>query len=297
MEILIAGDTHGNLPHAQYLVKTAKEHDVDRILQLGDFGYWPHYVAGQHYLDQLNQYCNILNVVFYWIDGNHDKTSRIYQDYGPGDGTLAPEHLDAEGFVKVREYVRYAPRGHRWAWDGCKFVAFGGAYSVDKQDRLDREARKERSSDYTVGGRRSFAGDQWFPEEEMSDEDMARFLEFPGPVDVIVAHDKPRNSNPGWNRKDYLECLPNQDRLALAIKTLDPAFFFHGHLHYAYEDIVLHGHGDLDVHATRVIGLHCDPDAAEGYRGYRIDDSWRIFDTEDARTVDRSITGIPSGSR
>lgn len=40
--ILVAGDTHGNWVHWQrVLLPAAREHKVDGIVQLGDFGYWP----------------------------------------------------------------------------------------------------------------------------------------------------------------------------------------------------------------------------------------------------------------
>jgi predicted phosphodiesterase len=250
MKVLMAGDLHGDLPHAQYLVKIAKKQGCDRILQLGDFGYWPHYKDGQTYLNQLNLYADLNNILVYWVDGNHDKTSRVYEDHGAD--------LDPEGFIRVRKQIRYAPRGHRWTWDGCRFIALGGAYSVDKDWRLEEELRKARKKGLSDD---AFTGDQWFPEEEMSDEDMDRFLLDTSPVDVIVAHDKPRGSNPKWNRKEFLECTPNQDRLQRAVRTLQPAMFFHGHLHYFYADPIISVTGD-QPNATLVIGLHCNMAAA-----------------------------------
>lgn len=278
----MAGDTHGNLVHCQYLVRTAKDKKLDRVLQLGDFGYWPHMDAGIQFLDRLDQFCNILGITFYWVDGNHDKSSMIDELYRLEDGSFDPDCLDPEGFVKVRKFIRYAPRGHRWTWDGCRFIALGGAYSIDKDMRLKEEHWKGENSKWTVAGYRSFAGTYWFPEEEMTDEDMAEILAGDSsPVDVIVAHDKPLAANPGWNRKDYPECLPNQQRLQLAVNTLDPTFFFHGHLHFPYRDIMLHSYvGGDEPHATAVMGLDCDEEAGQGgFHQYRKEDSWYVFDT------------------
>lgn len=270
MKILMVGDLHGTLSHAQYVARTAVEQKCDRIIQLGDFGYWPHYKDGQTYLNQLDLYANLKNITVYWVDGNHDKTSQIYQDHG------ADEDRDPEGFIMVRKQIRYAPRGHRWTWDGCRFIALGGAYSVDKLWRLDQEAKRALKKGLPKG---SFAGTQWFPEEEMTDEDLERFLQDTTPVDVIVAHDKPRSSQLGWNRKDLSECWPNQDRLQRAIRVLNPAAFFHGHLHYYYLDTVRTATGDGMPQFTVVTGLDCDLDSASSV-GYSKLSSWQVFDTD-----------------
>lgn len=262
LRVLLAGDLHGDLQHAQYLVKVAKEQGCDRILQLGDFGYWPHYSWGQTYLNQLNLYADLNNILVYWIDGNHDKTSRVYMDHG------AEEDRDAEGFIKVRKQIRYAPRGHRWTWDGCRFIALGGAYSVDKDERLFREMKRARHKGKEPG---HFAGDEWFPEEEMTDDDMSQILEDQSPVDVIIAHDKPRGSDPGWNRREFVECIPNQDRLQQAVRTLLPALFFHGHLHHFYTDPIM---ATAD-HVTLVAGLHCNASAATS--PYDKTMSWQVL--------------------
>lgn len=250
MRFIVAGDTHMDLAHCQYIVKTARMMGYDRIFILGDFGYWEHMSRGFQFLNKLNTYANILNVQVYFLDGNHDKTSMILEKYGDAD------YRDHEGFILIRPYIRYAPRGHRWTWDECRFAAFGGAYSVDKKLRLD----EEKASSYEPGT-------LWFPEEEMSDHDMDEFLKDQVPVDVIFAHDKPRAANPGPGFDGYVLCLPNQDRLQRALVTLRPKFFYHGHLHHAYEDYVRYN----GPYPTRVIGLDCNQS-----RG----DSWRLFDTE-----------------
>src|SRR4051812_6589522 len=97
-----------------------------------------------------------------------------------------------------------------------RFVALGGAYSVDKQWRVNEE-RKRRAP-----------GTLWFPEEEMTDTEFYRHLAGPSPVDVLLAHDKPRAANPDWNRKDLPECWPNQDRIQAAAVTLKSKLLVHG---------------------------------------------------------------------
>lgn len=270
MKILMAGDTHGNLGHAQYLVRTAKKEGCDRVFVLGDFGAWEHMQDGVKFFNTLSTYCNVNNIRMYFLDGNHDKTSLLLEKYS--------DDRDDEGFMNVRPYIRYAWRGHRWTWDEVKFIALGGAYSVDKDWRLEEERRHPK-----YGG----PGSLWFPEEEMSDADMDTILENGEPVDVILAHDKPRGSNPGWNRKDFPECLPNQDRLQRAVEALDPQFFLHGHLHYWYTQEMWHSHHGTDemdgAHVTTVLALQCDPEAGVSTPNYARSQSWVAVDTEDLK--------------
>ena len=236
---------------------------------LGDFGFWEHRREGVRFLDALDKDATARGVDVYFLDGNHDKTSLLMEKYG--------DQRNEENFVIVRPHVLYAPRGHRWTWDhGVTFIALGGAYSVDKDWRLDQEERFPGR----YGGPKSL----WFPEEEMSDEDMEAILDAdPSQVDIMLAHDKPRSSSPRWNRKDLLECIPNQDRLQRAMRRLRPKAFFHGHLHYFYTDEVWYGHDGptQDMATTKVMGLLCNPDAGDlNYVNKTL--SWQVLDTAEA---------------
>lgn len=275
MKILIAGDVHGNGSHLRYLNRVADEQEADKIFQVGDFGYWEHMPDGVKFLNRANDLAHISDVDLYFLDGNHDKLSLLLEKY---------TERDEEGFLIVRERVKYAPRGHRWTWGGARFIALGGAYSIDKEYRLGLERKGSGKP-----------GRYWFPEEEMTDGDMAKILAGPTesewwehegtmvqiqhpvpPVHVILAHDKPRASNPRWNRKTFPECLPNQDRLQLAVLALKPKLFVHGHLHYRYTDTIQCG----DDQYTQVEGLDCDPEEAM-YPSYTPSASWLVVDTED----------------
>jgi hypothetical protein len=250
------------------MVDRAVKLGADKIMQLGDFGFWEHKQHGVDYLDKLDRYAASKGVVVYFLDGNHDKTSLLLERY---------TETDNEGFRIVRPHIRYAPRGHRWTWGAVRFAAFGGAYSVDKAWRLaleQSESRKivEQNSYRTTLQQRSVdtSGTVWFPEEEMSDADLAAMLADETPVDVLLSHDKPRGSRLNHNRKDLPECWPNQDRIQLAARTLRPALLVHGHLHYRYSDAVMVG----DDLWCAVEGLDADPDAAEGIART---DSWMVL--------------------
>lgn len=256
----MAGDTHGYIEHCQYLVRMALTEDCDRIFVLGDFGYWEHKERGVDFLDQLDVYAGERGLTVYFLDGNHDKTSLLLEKY---------TKRDDEGFIIVRPDIRYAWRGHRWTWDSVRFISLGGAYSIDKDWRLDLE---EVTND---------PQGHWFPEEEMSDEDMDVILEDDSRVQVMLTHDKPRGSNPKWNRKDFLECVPNQDRIQRACRVLRPELLLHGHLHHFYTDEMWYGHAGItrEVQVTKVIGLLPNPEAGESghYPNKKL--SWLVLDT------------------
>lgn len=269
MRVLLAGDVHGNTGHALYLAQTAHRHGIARIAQLGDYGAWEHTPDGRKFFDDVNRHAARLGVTFHWLDGNHDKTSLVLSMYG--------DQPDDEGFLVCRERIRYAPRGHRWTWGGVRFIALGGAHSVDKPWRVQAERAKtlqlERRAARYGRTPADASGTLWFPEEELTDEQLNAALADPTLVDVMLTHDKPRASDPRWNRKDLPECWPNQDRIQRAVTALRPRLLVHGHLHYPYRDQI-RSSGDS---WTSVVGLGADPSSAES-AAYRKTDSWEILD-------------------
>ncbi|MFI9508933.1 metallophosphoesterase [Nocardia sp. NPDC052566] len=267
--ILVAGDIHGVTSHAVTLLGIARKQECARVFVLGDFGAWEHMRDGRHYFDVVDRAARRQQLIVYFLDGNHDKSSLVRELYG--------EHLDDEGFLVCRKNIRYAPRGHRWTWDGTRFAAFGGAYSVDKPWRLAMEALRERKAErrrvFGSSRRPATTESLWFPEEQMTDEEFDALLAADeSPVEVLLSHDKPRASAPALNRKTAPECLPNQDRIQRAVHTLRPQVLLHGHLHYRYTDVIDRGDGGL----TRVEGLGADPDTAP-QPGYDRADSWLVL--------------------
>jgi hypothetical protein len=106
----------------------------------------------------------------------------------------------------------------------------------------------------------------------MTDDECDALLADDSPVDVLLTHDKPRGSDPDWNRKNLPECLPNQDRIQRVVRTLRPDLLLHGHLHYRYTDSVDRGDGAT----TRVEGLGADPEGS-ALPDYRSADSWLVL--------------------
>jgi calcineurin-like phosphoesterase family protein len=266
-KVLVVGDVHGNTAHALWLLTVAREQGCDRVFALGDFGAWEHTAEGRRFFDSVEGAAADHGLMVYFLDGNHDKSSLLLEHYG--------DRRDDEGFLECRGHIRYAPRGHRWTWEDTAFAAFGGAYSTDKFWRLAAEEQATAFAASRLGRliRRQAAAQQlWFPEEEMTDEELDTLLAADSsPVDVLLTHDKPRATNPEHNRKDRPECLPNQDRVQRLVRTLRPTMLLHGHLHYRYTETIEEGD-----RRTTVEGLAADP-AVSDHPDYHERDSWLVL--------------------
>lgn len=278
---------------SDYLFPTAESAAADKILVAGDFGYWEHTTAGVAFLDAVDTLAADYGIPVLWLPGNHDKTGLALEKYRMDS--------DEQGFVRCRESVLLIPNGLAWSWDGVSMRSFGGAWSVDKDIRLAMENRKYQqlliAEEYRASqeGRparsvKAQDGTLWFPEEEMTDEDMQALLAIDSErKDIVFSHDKPLTSQPSWNRKDFDGCRPNQKRLDWALLAHRPTYWVHGHLHYFYED-------HIPLTGTTVIGLEPDRSAAEP--GWKQRNTWLILDLKDGQPKltlgrDAAVTEAP----
>jgi len=235
MKILLAGDTHGNIMQFNYLHYVMKEHDIKRGIVLGDFGLWPG-SGGEEFLNSLEQMCVEDELEWDWLDGNHEDHTRI-QEWMANENAYHTRH-------EVTPHVFYLPRGYRFEIDGCRFMSLGGAYSVDKDNRVPYLS--------------------WWPEEEITYGDINRSLDGPK-VDVLLTHDMPSDQEAvvalGF------QMLPGGDANRRAVSAvmyeLQPKLVAHGHMHQRYS---------VKVGNTMVEGIDCDG----GGRN-----SWIIIETDD----------------
>jgi hypothetical protein len=210
--VLVAGDTHGNAQWCAFLGVAAEHWDCPVVLQLGDFGYWPHVDAGQLFLDRVERVAERTGVTFVWVDGNHENHDALRQ--------LTAGAPEADGFVAVRPHVRYAPRGHRWTWRGRRFGALGGAFSLDWRVRTP--------------------GQSWWAEEVPTPADVERLGD--EPLDVLVTHDAPlqRRERPLATpipEADLAVARAVRRLLAGAVARTRPALVLHGHWHRRYSAV------------------------------------------------------------
>lgn len=254
-KVILSGDTHGDGGHVRWIVQHAKQTGADAVFVLGDFGIWDHLDNGR-FTDTVSKDAQRHGVPVFFLPGNHDNYDLLFE-------WEATKPRTADGFFEIKPGLYYSPRGHRWTWHGTRFMSLGGAYSVDKQPRVLQDgialrraqAAEERGSQLAAKDRYMLRLGQWqwWGQEEISQEELDHALR-DGEVDILLTHDKPRLSSPGWNRKDLEECWTNQEAIQDVVDEKKPKLLVHGHLHWPYDQRLPSG--------TVVKGLDCDPDAS-----------------------------------
>lgn len=256
-KLLIAGDVHGNERWIGSLCKLARRYGCDAILQLGDFGYWPHTADGRRFLEHVEWHAERNGIGrVYWIDGNHENHE-----------ALARLQPSADGTVSIGDRCRYLPRGLRWQWHGVRFGALGGAFSVDRRERVE--------------------GESWWPGEILTDDDVAQLGE--GPLDVLLTHDAPEGvplRGLTLPVADQIMVDEVRRRILSAVELTEPGLVLHGHWHHRY------GHqltwpvsvdGELVWRSTKVESL-----GADVQRDRR---AWAILELDPLRFVDSKDLG------
>lgn len=237
--VMLLGDTHANTDWTVSMIEAAAGMRVDLILQLGDFGYWPMQMDGAEFLASVETALAEHDMFLWFIDGNHEDHHHLLQV--PVDRTT--------GRRPVSAHVEHLPRGFRWTWAGRRWVAAGGAVSMDVHFRQEEVT--------------------WFPEEELTDVEVDAIVS-DGPADVLVSHDAPfgtpflysryRQSlhpserNVGWPVAALHSSDAHQGRLLRLVEGLGVRQVFHGHHHVGYEDVLVLSDGT----ETSVTGLGCD---------------------------------------
>lgn len=231
MKVLLAGDTHGDLPHVAYLLRTAAQVGCDRIVQVGDFGFWPHV---EPFHERVNAAARSAALTWYWLDGNHENFDVLEEVVDMVAD--APQQMD--------DHLWYLARGSTWTWDDCRFMAVGGAPSVDKEYRVE--------------------GSTWWAQELLTQEQVRR-AQSRGPVDVLLTHDAPDGTVPivGPSYKGDPLSQHHRQLVSAITETVQPKLLAHGHYHHRYTGT---------FGSTRVEGLG---------RNSQEELSWMVLDTAD----------------
>ncbi len=229
--VLVAGDTHGRLEQVRLLVMVAERENCGRIVQVGDFGFWPHVEPFHERVDRLAARAGL---DFLWLDGNHENF----------DALERLVDVDADAPQPMGERLWYLPRASTWEWAGCRFMALGGAYSIDKAHRVE--------------------GHSWWSQELLTREQVSRALDR-GPVDVLLTHDAPDGVVPIVTSSYKGDEISRGNRRAISAvrEAVQPALLVHGHYHHRYT---------ATIDRTLVEGLGRDGDGP---------DSWLVIDTAD----------------
>lgn len=203
--VAFAGDWHANQRYALRALRWAAKQGVDTLVHVGDFGF----TFSPGWVQTVNQAAEDSGITILFVDGNHDdhRFLRTLKTTQPG-------------VMPLGSSLAYLPRGFTWTWWGKKFLALGGAHSIDRRYRTE--------------------GVDWWPEELLTLSDCLRAQEA-GEVWGMVTHDVPlKTSIPGITREEGLRWIPEEDldladqnRAALqeVVETVKPQHLWAGHYH------------------------------------------------------------------
>ena len=223
--VLLVGDLHGDVNALRRAFQTAYYNESLALIQLGDYGFGWSVTDGEcNYAALTSRFVAETGIHFYFLDGNHENFD-----------LLESIDLTEDGLRDVAPGVTHLPRGSKITIGETNFLAFGGAYSVDKPNR-------------TIGR-------SWWPQETITDEDVERAIAT-GPADVFLSHDIPDGIQDHHALKLRLNHLfgegaaensiENQKRISIVLKACGAQRAFHGHLHAFHE---------TDLDGITVVGL------------------------------------------
>jgi predicted phosphodiesterase len=225
--IAFVGDLHMNAQWARRAIRHAAERGAEVIVHLGDFGY----TFDAKYMRVLNRTLSETGVPLLFVDGNHECFT-----------TLLRYPIRDNGLRQLTDWVWHLPRGFRWTWDGVRFLALGGAHSVDRPYRVP--------------------GTSWWSEETIGRGDVARVMQG-GPADVLISHDCPVGVTiPGIDDRSTPAPFPpaemqraheHRQLMRSTIGAVRPSMIWHGHYHVRYQTVTDLGWGPVVVN-----GLDCD---------------------------------------
>ena len=166
--ILLSGDTHWGLDHTKILNIPKMKEKPNYLIIAGDFGLvwkpqedWKE-KQGKDFLDSQN-FTTLI------VPGNHENYERIY--------SLPKVELLGGIAYKYSEKIFFLEHGHVFTVEDKKIFVFGGAASIDKENRTDRVS--------------------WWREEIPSYEDFNRAVanleKFNWKVDIVITHTCPSN--------------------------------------------------------------------------------------------------------
>lgn len=120
MRIAFIGDLHGDVGTTRRIIQQLPT-DLDLILQVGDFGYWPNRNDFHAWTKCFDDLYSLARLGFYWIDGNHEDHFGIAV-------ASASERIVFEG---------YLPRNTVTTFEDVSVLALGGAISIDRYHRTE----------------------------------------------------------------------------------------------------------------------------------------------------------------
>ena len=227
--LFVRGDTHSNFDFLPYFCEEYQTDYNDILIILGDAGilYYGENNPREYYT---KNFISNQPITIVCIRGNHEdrpsNRSNIHT-YTISNEVMSGTFMYETGYT----HILYTIDGYEYDFMGQKCLVVGGAYSVDKWYRLQM-------------------GWKWFPDEELTDEEMNLILSKTknAKYDHIFTHTCPEP----WEPTDlFLSCIDQNSvskRMEKFLWELSKNFewrhWWFGHYHADREDVC----GDGKVH-------------------------------------------------
>lgn len=175
MSIYITGDTHRDFDRIRYFCDQNNTAKQDIMIILGDAGI-NYYLFGMD--NNLKAELNMLPITLFCIHGNHEERPFNIPSYQEQQWHGATVYIEPD-----YPNLIFAKDGEIYDFEGQKYIAIGGAYSVDKDIRQLR-------------------GWHWFESEQPSEEIKAFVIQqlekVHWQVDGVLSHTVPIDYEPTW---------------------------------------------------------------------------------------------------
>lgn len=179
--IYYTGDTHGSFLKIENAVRKGLIEQGDTVVILGDAGF---NYYGNSKEKRIKEQINDIGITVFCIHGNHEMRPFTIPSY-----TTKEWHGGIVYFEEKYPNILFAKDGEIYDLNGRKSIAIGGAYSVDKFYRLERNYL-------------------WFPDEQPSAEIKHRVEdaldETDWEIDQVLSHTCPSKYIP---TEAFLSCV------------------------------------------------------------------------------------------
>lgn len=208
--IFVTGDTHGRTDFAKLLWLVHEHPNLtkdDYVIIAGDFGA----VWDKETLEEdLKPYCDLPFTVLF-VDGNHENFDLL--------NAYPVEEWNGGKVHKIKPDIIHLMRGQVFEIEGKTFFTFGGATSIDKDNRL------------------AF-GYGWWGQERPTfaelDEGMENLKRYNNKVDYIITHacgERALMYPPLRTRSNHMQSFPENQLLSNFEDSLEYAHWYFGHYH------------------------------------------------------------------
>lgn len=233
-QVAIVGDTHSKLSvWADTLLPAFQAAGITQIYSAGDFESTAATDHGAYnFVPELEKLLAKLGMRVDYVDGNHDRHSHLLR-LRDRQGDWCRQHKA----VPRTDHIAHLPRGLGWQVGGVRFLAAGGAYSIDMASQFKRGV-------YDVL-------------ETISDADVRR-AQPAGVADIVIAHDCPMQvdlqyfhdqAGRTFTRANSPQTDKNRRRLSQIVANAQATTVFHGHYHLPYQ---------FEAGGLKVVGLGAD---------------------------------------